>query len=131
MHVEGWRIGAKQMIVQGRDLQTLGQQLRHHGIDLRLRQHEIAHHHRRVAHGLECDPAAEREAGFELDPVEADLEIGARKSVAVNGPAHRRSAAEYEIDFLPVRFGRRRRLCAQQRKGRKDHRRHRTHARSP
>ena len=92
-------------------LQTFRQQFRHHGIDLRFGQDEIAHHHRRVAHRLERDPAAERKARLELDAVEADLEIGSGKSIAVNRAAYRRGAAKDEIDFLPVRFGRRRRFA--------------------
>jgi len=105
VHIEGWRAGAQQVVVHGGDLQAFGQQLGQHGINFGFRQDEIAHHHGRVAHGFEGDPAAEGEARFDLDPIERDFEIGSRQSVAMNGPAHRGRAAKDQLDFLPVRFG--------------------------
>ena len=59
------------MVVHGRHLQALGKQLRHHRIDFAFGQDEIAHHHGRVAHRLERDPAAEGEAGLEGHSVQA------------------------------------------------------------
>jgi hypothetical protein len=129
VHVKGRWTGAEQVVVHGRHLQTLREQLRDHRIDLSLGQNEIAHHHRCVAHRFERDPAAQGKAWLELDAVKADLEIGSGESIAVNRAAYRCGAAKCEIDFLPVRFGRCRVRCAQQRKGHQWH--HGTHVGSP
>jgi len=117
VHIEGWRVGAQQMVMHGRDLQAFGQQLRHHGIDFGFGQHEIAHHHERVAHGFEGDPASEREAGLDRYAIERDFEIGSRKAVAMNGSRHRSRTAKDQIDFLPVRIGRKSRRGAEAKKG--------------
>jgi len=46
------------------------------------RQYEIAHYHALITHFLEGQPAAERKASFQLDPVERDFQIGARQAHA-------------------------------------------------
>jgi hypothetical protein len=42
--------------MHGRDLKTSLQEFRHDRIDFFFSQDEIAHHHCRVAHGLESEP---------------------------------------------------------------------------
>jgi len=59
----------QQVIVHRGDLQAVVDQLAHHGRDLLLSQHEIAHHHRLVAHRLERDPATEGESGAQRHAV--------------------------------------------------------------
>ena len=61
VHVERQRLGAQQVVVDRGDLEATLEQLRHHGVDLGLQEHEVAHRHRHVPHRLERDPAAERE----------------------------------------------------------------------
>ena len=61
MHVEGRRVGAQQMVVDRRDFEAVLDQLGHDRIDLGLKQHEIAHHHRAAMRRLESRPAAERQ----------------------------------------------------------------------
>ena len=51
--------------------------------------------------GSNADPTAERKARFELDAIEADLEIGPGKSIAVDRAAYHRRSAKNEIDFIP------------------------------
>ena len=84
------------------DLEAALDQLRHHRVDLGLQEHEIAHDHRHVPHRLERDPAAERERGPDRDAVERYLQVGARKSVAVNGAADGAGSSENSVDLRPV-----------------------------
>ena len=58
VHVERFRIGAQQMIVNRGDIDAAVEQLCHDRIDLGLEQHEVAHHHGAAVSRLECDPAA-------------------------------------------------------------------------
>ena len=53
--------------MHGRHLDAARREFRHDRIDLSFGQHEIAHHHALIAHLLEREPAAEREAGLQLD----------------------------------------------------------------
>ena len=73
MHVEGGRTGAQQVVMDCGDVEAVLDHLRHDGFDLGFQQHQIAHHHDFVTHGLECDPAAERQSGFDRDTVERHL----------------------------------------------------------
>ena len=103
MHVEGRRIGAQQMIMDGRDIETVLDHLRHDGLDLGFQQHEIAHRHHFAAHGLERHPAAERERGFDGDAIERHGEVGARKTIAMNVTGNDRGlSAECIVDLLPI-----------------------------
>ena len=102
MHVEGRRAAAQQVIVHGGDFEAVLDQLGHHGVDLGFEQHEVAHDHRAVMHRLECGPAAQCQARPNGDAVERHLQVAARKTVAMDVAAHRPTAAERGIDFLPV-----------------------------
>ena len=64
MHVHREGLVAQKVIVQRRDLDAARRKLGHDRVDLVHGQHEVAHHHALVAHLLEGEPAAEREAGF-------------------------------------------------------------------
>jgi hypothetical protein len=66
-------------------------ELCHDRSDLVHRQHEITHHHALVAHFLEGEPAAERKAGFQLDAIQSDLEVGSRQAHAVYATRRRRT----------------------------------------
>jgi hypothetical protein len=92
MHVHHKWLVAQKVIVQCRHFDPPGGELCHDRSDLVHGQHEIPHHHALVAHFLEGEPAAERKAGFQLDAVQSDLQIGARQADAVD-VARRRSAA--------------------------------------
>ena len=72
------------MIVDGSDIDPVLDQLGHDRIDFALEQHEVAHHHRAAMRGLERGPAAERKCRFDGDAIKRHLQIGARKSVAMN-----------------------------------------------
>ena len=91
MHVHRERLVAQQVIVQRRHLDPTLDELFHDWADLVHGQHQVAHHHAVVAHLGEREPAAEREAGLELDTVEGDLEIGARQADAVYPARHCRA----------------------------------------
>ena len=73
VHVHRERLVAQQVIVQCRHLYAACRQLGHNGRDLVHRQHEISHDHALIAHFLKGEPAAEREASFQLDAVKRDL----------------------------------------------------------
>jgi hypothetical protein len=102
VHVKRQGLGAQQMIVDGRHLQAAFQQLGHHGIDLALEQHEVAHDHRRVCHRLERDPATERKRGPDCYAVERDREISARKAVTMDRAADRPGPAENPVNLRPI-----------------------------
>jgi hypothetical protein len=91
MHVHRERLVAQQVIVQCGHFDSARGELCHYRSDLVHRQHEITHHHALLAHFLEGQPAAERKAGFQLDAVQSDLEIGARQAHAVDAAWRRRT----------------------------------------
>ena len=79
VHVHRKGLAPQQMVVQRGDGDPAGEQLRHDRIDLVHGQHEIAHHHPVGAGLLECEPAAKRQTGLNLDTVERDLKVGTRQ----------------------------------------------------
>jgi hypothetical protein len=70
MHVHRERLVAQQVIMQGRHIDAARREFRHDRIDLGFGQVEIAYHHALIAHLLEGQPAAQREAGFKFDAIE-------------------------------------------------------------
>ena len=84
MHVEGRRTRAQQVIVDGGDVEAALDHLCHHRFDLGLQQHQIAHRHDFATHGLERDPAAERQRRLDRHAVERHGEIGTRKAVTMD-----------------------------------------------
>ena len=73
----------------------------HHRVDLGFRQDKVAHHHRSCPPSARTPPhAAQSEAGFELDPVKADLEIAPGQPVAMD-VARDRGLCEVRIDRGP------------------------------
>ena len=103
MHVERCRIAAQHVIVDRRDFEAVLDQLCHHRIDLGLEQHEVAHHHGAAMRRLERRPAAERERGADGDTVERDLQIGARKPIAMNVAGYRgRGPTQRFVDLFPI-----------------------------
>ncbi len=56
MHVEHGRGGPQQVIVNGRDFDSVVDQAFHYRADLILGQHQIAHEHGTVPRGQETDP---------------------------------------------------------------------------
>ncbi len=102
VHVEGRRFGAQQVVVDACDLKTAGQELCHRRVDFGAEQNKVAHHHYFIAHRLERRPATQREGRFERDTVERHLQIGARKTVAVNVAGNDGAPTQLAVDFLPV-----------------------------
>ena len=102
MHVKRRGIAAQHVIVDGGDLDAALDQLGHDRIDLGLEQHEVAHHHRFAMRRLERGPAAERQRRPDGDAVERHLQIGARKTVAMNVAGHGAGPSQRLIDLLPV-----------------------------
>src|SRR5215204_5060321 len=95
------------MIVERSHLDPVLNERLHHRIDLVTSEHEVAHHHRLVAHRLECQPGAEGEAGLDLDTVEPDFQIRARQADPIDTAGLDRTlSAESLSDRLPIRFGR-------------------------
>ena len=62
VHIEGWRLGAQQVVVKGGDLDPACSELGHHRRDLGLCKDEIAHDDRGVALRSEGQPGPERES---------------------------------------------------------------------
>ena len=102
MHVEGFRVGAQQMIVDRRNVDAAFEQLSHGRIDFGFEQDQVAHHHRFAAPRLEGGPAAERQRGFDCDAVDRHLKIGSRKTVTVNLTRDGTGLSQCCIDLLPV-----------------------------
>jgi hypothetical protein len=80
------------MIVQRRHIDAARSELCGDRRNLVHCQDEVTHHHGPFAHFLESQPAAERKAGLQLDPVQSDFEIGARQAHAVDATQRRRAA---------------------------------------
>src|SRR6266581_7932215 len=72
------------MVVQRRYLDAALDEFLHHGIDLFMQEHEIAHHHRLASHFLEREIGAQSKSGSELDPVERDLQVAPPEADAVD-----------------------------------------------
>jgi hypothetical protein len=107
MHVHGGGLGAEEVVMQSRHFDSVLDQHRHHRIDLVMGQDQVAHDHGLIAHGLEGEPGAEREARLDVDAVERDLQVRARQADAVDAARrHRAFLAEGFADRLPVRLGR-------------------------
>ena len=104
MQVEGLGVRPQQVIVDRGDLKTAFDQLEHHGIDLGLEQHEVAHDHGFPVHRLERKPAAKCQRRLDGDAVERHGEIGTRKAIAVHITRHGWLSAERVVDLLPVDF---------------------------
>src|SRR5438132_13800827 len=68
------------MVVDRRHLEPTAEEARHHGGDLLVEQHEIAHDHRLIAHLLERGVRAERESRLHGHALDRHREIGARHS---------------------------------------------------
>ena len=85
----------------------------HHRVHLRAREHEITHDHGIVAHRLECEPGAKREARLDLDAIEGDLQVGTRQADPINSAGLERTLlAEGLSDRFPVGLG-----CGRNRNG--------------
>jgi hypothetical protein len=102
VHVEDRRNGPQHMIVQRRDLDAFREQLAHNRIDLAPGQHQVAHHDRGAAHGVEGQPAAERERRPEGDPVDGNVEVASRKPVSVHLVGDNRRPGEDRVNDRPV-----------------------------
>jgi len=99
---EGVKAG-EQVIVHGRDLEAVLDQLGHDWIDLGIEQYQIAHRHGAAMRGLERDPAAERKRRPDGDAVERHRQVAARKAVTVNVARDGGCASSDRfIDLLPV-----------------------------
>ena len=95
------------MVVKRGDLDPVLEELLHHRIDLVMGQDQVAHDHRLIAHRLEGEPGAEREARLDVDAVERDLQVRARQADAIDAARRDRAfLAECLADRLPVRLGR-------------------------
>ena len=110
------------MIVNGGDLEVVLLQARDDGVELFIGQYEISVDDGDgvVARGLERGPAPEREARFDRDAGNRDLEIGARQRDLVDVAddlarfAHRAiDRRDVEAGGRPRRLGLRGRLRAQ------------------
>jgi hypothetical protein len=74
------------MVVQRRYLDAAVDEFLHHGVDLFMQEHEIAHHHSLASHFLECKIGAQGKRGFDLDPVKRDLQVAPPETDAVHSP---------------------------------------------
>jgi hypothetical protein len=90
------------MIVNRRDFEAAFDELADDRIDLVPEQDEITHHHGHVAHRLEGRPAAERKGWSDGDAVDRYLQVGTRKTVAMDISRNRSASARRGIDFLPI-----------------------------
>src|SRR6267142_2235233 len=78
----------------------------HHGIDLVMQEHEIAHHHGLAAHFLECKIGTQGKSGPDRDPVEGDLQVAPPETDAVNSAGQLRAgSAERLCNRSPVVVG--------------------------
>src|SRR6267154_1448914 len=106
VHVHGCGRGAQQMVVQRRDLDAALDEFLHHGVDLFMQEHEVAHHHCLAAHFLECEIGAQGKSGSDRDLVEGDLQVAPPKTDAVDSAGQLRTgSAESLRDRGPVVVG--------------------------
>ncbi len=78
VHVHDVRRHLVEVIVDGGDLEATGEEPRHDGGHLLIEEHEVAHHHRAVAHLNERRVRAEREAGLHGHALHGHREIRPR-----------------------------------------------------
>ena len=98
--------------MERRNLDPVLEKFLHDRVHLLAREHEVAHHHRLVAHRHEGEPGAEREAGFEIHAVQFHLEIAARQPDAIDAaPLNCSLLAERLRDGFPIRLGMGRNAC--------------------
>src|SRR6266581_2108481 len=91
------------MVVQRRYLDAAFDEFLHHGIDLFMQEHEIAHHHRLASHFLEREIGTQGKSGSDLDPVKRDLQVAPPETDAVNSAGQLRTgSAERLRDWGPV-----------------------------
>jgi hypothetical protein len=102
MHVVRRRIAAQHVVVDGRDIDPVLDQLGHDRIDFGVEQHQVAHDHRPAVRRLERRPAAQRQGRPNVDAIKCYGQVAARKPVAVNVAGDRGAPADRFIDFLPV-----------------------------
>jgi hypothetical protein len=103
MQVHHVRRHLEQMVVQRRDAQPSLEQAGHDRVDLRIEQHEVAHHHRRAARRDEGGVGAQGERRLERHALHGDVQIRARQGHAEH-PAwhHLPRRAERTLDRLLV-----------------------------
>jgi hypothetical protein len=93
-----------QMIVEGGHRQAPGEEPGHHGRDLLVTQHEVAHHHGLVAHGLEGGVGAEGEGRLDPHAAHGDREVRPWEADAEHAAAlYLAALPEGLLDGLPVR----------------------------
>src|SRR6266446_2883327 len=94
------------MVVQRRDPDAALDEFLHHGIDLFMQEHEIAHHHRLASHFLECKIGTQGKSASDRDPVEGDLQVAPPETDAVNSAGQLcAGSAERLRDRSPVIVG--------------------------
>src|SRR5262245_28724647 len=92
------------MVVNRGDGDALLEQACHDTGDLLIQEHEIAHHHRAVAHLLESRVRTEREASLHVDALYLHLQIRAGHGDTENVPWLKLSGlSEGLFDSLPLR----------------------------
>ena len=95
---------AQKVVVQRRLLDDANAQRGDHVVNLRLRQNQIAHHHRRGTHIDERRPRSESERRTDVNRANSDIEIRSRKAELVDAVGLQRSRfADRTIDVFPVR----------------------------
>src|SRR5262249_42154029 len=103
VHVHHVRRHFVQVIVDGGDVETAGEQTRHHRRHFLIQQHQIAHDHRVVADLLERRIRSEREPGLDRNALDGYREIGARDAHAVYAASlYLACLAERLLNRLPV-----------------------------
>src|SRR5260221_2257023 len=125
--------------MHGGHLNTALEQLTHDRIHFIRREHQVAHDHDAFTHGLECEPSAKGECGFDRNPVENDVQVRSGKAVSANAvrlgcPG----SAEGLVDGRPVcrsrlrdRRSDSRQSCGEQRQGQGPRETVRTHGAPP
>lgn len=84
MEVHGRGFGSEQVVVQRCHAdRTLREEL-HDRADLVLGQHQIAHGHGVITHRSEGNPGPQRQAGFDLGPIDGDPKVSAWEAEPVN-----------------------------------------------
>jgi len=102
VHVERCGSGPKNVVVNGRDVQSAVQQLAHDRGNFGIKQHEVAHHHGLAVHGRESHPSSQRQGWLDGDAVQRDAQVGSRQSIAVNFATHGGGFAQGRVNLLPV-----------------------------
>ena len=84
VHIKHRHRGTQQVIVDRGNFEPIVDEALHHRTDLRIEEHQIAHHHHAVAARRKAKPRTERQGGLDRDAIYRHVEIRAWQAELVD-----------------------------------------------